>query len=104
MAENTEKTVEEQNDKPWQWKKGQSGNPNGRPKGSISIKTKVKQYFEDNPDKFDEFIGALVSEHRGLVWQMLEGKPPQDLNLGQNPELPFTINITKHDGRENKNS
>jgi len=42
MSENTAEQSNIRNTehlKPWQLKKGQSGNPSGRPKGSVSLKT-----------------------------------------------------------------
>lgn len=78
---------------------GVSGNPEGRPKRSWSIKDKIWQKFEDNPEELKKFIEELLTKYKGLVWTMLEGRPPQDLNLGQNPDLPFTINITKLDDK-----
>lgn len=47
MEEETDKTENKQNDKPWLFKKGQSGNPNGRPKGTFSLKTYAKKYLEE---------------------------------------------------------
>ena len=38
------------------FEKGKSGNPNGRPKGSISPITKIRQIFESDPQAFDKFV------------------------------------------------
>lgn len=82
---------------------GYTANPEGRPKRSWSIKDKIWQRFEDNPEELEAFIKELLKRYKGLVWTMLEGKPPQDLTLGQNPELPFIIKIEKKEN-EGKNS
>jgi len=72
----------------------------GKQLGSISIKTKIKQIFQKDPKRFKKFINELIDKQPSLVWQMLEGKPPQDITLGENPELPFNIIIEK--GEPNK--
>ncbi len=59
------------------FKKGVSGNPEGRPKGSLSIKDLVRQHLEDNPEDLKEFVAHFVKENRQLAWQMLEGRPFQ---------------------------
>jgi hypothetical protein len=43
LAMATENSEEKQS-KPWLFKKGQSGNPAGRPKGSVGLKTWAKEY------------------------------------------------------------
>ena len=68
------------------WVPGQSGNPSGRPKGSISIKDKIRQYLEDNPDAVDEIVAHFIKENRELMWQMLEGKPKQELEVDVDKE------------------
>lgn len=60
----------------------ESLNPNGRPVGSISIKDRLRNYLEENPDKMAEFVNYFAKESRELAWQMLEGKPPQDITSG----------------------
>jgi len=40
----SEKTDKEQ--KPWLYKKGESGNPEGRPKGSLNFATKWRKFIE----------------------------------------------------------
>ena len=63
--------------KGYQFVKGQSGNPGGRPKGAKSLKTFVKEYLENLPDDEKvEFLKTLPSE---TVWKMAEGNPKQDL-------------------------
>ena len=58
--------------------------------------------MENEAGRLEEFVERLIKEKPELVWQMLEGRPPQDLNLGQNPDLPFTIKIEKIDGKDGK--
>jgi|SRR3990172_10579884 len=89
---------EEKRDNMGRFAEGNAGGP-GRPKGSLSIMAKIKKYLEDNPNKLDELVQYYITneKERSLLLQMIDGKPPQDLNLGQNPELPFTINVIKDD-------
>ena len=82
---------------------GVSGNPAGRPKGSISIKSAIKKRLEENPEELKEIVEHFVKKNRELMWQMIEGRPQQQVDLGNKGELPFMINITKDDeGKDNK--
>lgn len=75
----TDNTVEKQNEKPWLFKKGQSGNPNGRPKGTFSLKTFAKKYLQEMTDEEKEaFMEGLPKE---IIWKMAEGNPAQDTTL-----------------------
>lgn len=71
---------------PYIWKKGQSGNPNGRPKGK-TLKEFAREYLESLPD--DEKVDYLASLPTEIVWKMAEGNPKNDiehsgtLNIGQ---------------------
>jgi hypothetical protein len=56
----------------YQWKKGQSGNKDGRPKGK-TLKEFAREYLLSLPD--DEKIDYLASLPTEIVWKMAEGNP-----------------------------
>lgn len=74
---------------------GSNANPNGRPKGSLSIKGRIQKRLQENPEEMDKFVEYFVKHNRDLAWQMLEGRPHQsadvDVKLPQN-----LIDLMKH--------
>ena len=58
--------------RPWMYKKGQSGNPNGRPHG-ISLKEYARKKFRTMTDEErEEFFNGMDKK---TLWEMAEGKP-----------------------------
>ncbi len=78
MEETTDKQPPKQL-RPYTWKKGQSGNPNGRPKGK-TLKEFAREYLESLPD--DEKVDYLSSLPTDIVWKMAEGNPQTDVTSG----------------------
>ena len=92
----TDKTVE----KPWLFQKGQpSANPNGRPKGTFSLKTYAKKYLQEMTD--DEKLDFMEGLPKEVVWKMAEGNAAQDTILKGDVNAPINIVIDK--GIANKN-
>ena len=89
--EETDKQNE--NSKPWLWKKGQSGNLKGRPKG-VTMKEYAKQYLERMTDEErDEWLDGLNKE---IIWKMAEGNPENKSDVKLDGEIIATvINIVK---------
>lgn len=99
MEEDTIKTTE----KPWQFKEGNPGGP-GRPKGK-TIKERVREWLEENPDDMKAFVQHFVKKNKELAWQMLEGRPQQDVT-SDGKALPSPIyggqsfQVPGHNGHE----
>lgn len=106
----TENTDKEQ--KPWLFKKGESGNPDGRPKGSgISITTEIKRKLEEVPegqkktylqllisrimkDAIQDGDGQMISK----IWAYVDGMPKEskDITSGGKP-IPI-LNVFPNNG------
>lgn len=96
----SDNTVE--NQKPWLFKKGQSGNPAGKPKGTISIISKIKRIFEENPEYFEEYVTEILkdSKMRHAVMVQIDGMPKQKTDLNVDGTININVVNYKNDGEE----
>ncbi len=76
------------------WKKGESGNPNGKPKGTIHLKTRLTEFLLTKPadsqftyeELFIRKMGAnaiqLGKERtQQVIWEAYEGKAAQTVDV-----------------------
>lgn len=83
-------------DKPWLWKKGQSGNLMGRPKGK-TMKEYAREYLSKMTDEErDEWFDGINKE---LVWKMGEGNP--DNKVQGDSDNPITLIVKNVNGNSN---
>ena len=80
--------------RPTQFKPGQSGNPSGRPKGSVSLKEYArKMLLELDDDGKREFMAGLEKD---IIWKMAEGNPKQDTQLKADLTISEYLDSLEH--------
>lgn len=80
--------------KPWQWKKGQSGNPSGRKAGK-SMKEYAKELLAKmTMEEREKFLHGLDKDK---IWEMAEGKAKADGDMNLTGEI--SVKIVKYGDR-----
>lgn len=91
--------------KKYQWVKGESGNPNGRPPGSISPTDEIRKMFARNEVDFHEFLEEYLNDkaNRKHVIEMLDGKPSEKIDVTtKGKELPQPLLYAVRDHNRNR--
>jgi hypothetical protein len=85
---------------PHVFKKGQSGNLAGRPKGT-TLKEYAREFLAKmNEDERQEFMEGIPKE---IIWKMAEGNPKQDTDITSNGETIQPILVKFIDGEPTNN-
>ena len=90
--------------KPWQFKKGQSGNPSGKPKWAVSLKTWAKKYIQSLSD--EEKLEFMEWLNKIDIWKMAEWMPEtkSDITSGGKPIPIYNPYAVRADNSNNESS
>ena len=65
-------------DRPWLYKKGQSGNPAGRPPGKTLKEYTREKLAAMTAEEREEFLNGLSKD---VIWEMAEGKAASNVDV-----------------------
>ena len=79
-----------------------TANPKGRPKNAFSIKDAIRQRLQNNPEEFEELVTYYLKDRkmRDLLWKMLEGNPPQNVDVSGEIKEDKTLKVILIDGNK----
>ncbi len=84
-----------QNLLPYQFKKGQSGNPSGRPKGTKSLKEYAREMLASmTDDERQDFLHGLPKE---IIWKLAEGNPKNDIEHSGSVTISTVLDELEHE-------
>ena len=77
----------------------ESLNPAGRPVGSVSPITRLRQIWEEDPEDFENFVREYKkdAQNRKHIVEMLDGKPVQKTDITSGGDK-LTVNVITFDG------
>jgi hypothetical protein len=80
--------------------KGHSGNPKGKPEGTLSVIGEIKKQFRENPEEFQEFLTRYKKNpnNEKHLTEMVDGKPNQTAQVEITTPVPLmNLNDLKDD-------
>jgi hypothetical protein len=87
-----------------QFKKGQSGNPGGRPKGSISLVNLIRRRLTENPELADAIADNLIAlaaqgDQKAInaireILDRVDGKVPQQVDAKVEGDIVVRCELT----------
>ena len=87
--------------KKYQWKKGQSGNPNGRPKKDFALNEHIRAFANLEDDEKKTMIVSGNMQAITFLADRILGKPTQALNVKAESNEPIQVlQIGKANGKD----